>query len=151
MKHPKFDPPPAVSARMSHVHLKRGAAETALAKALWHRGYRYRLNDRRLPGSPDIAIARYHIAVFLDGEFWHGYDWEARRERLKTNRAYWTEKIEENMARDARNDRLLRERGWTVLHFWERDVKKDLDACVEEVLNAVVETICDGLDLFGGG
>lgn len=92
---------------MSRVRLKGGRAEAILAKALWRRGYRYRKNDRRLPGSPDIAISRYHIAVFVDGEFWHGKDWETRKSRLKRNREYWIEKIEENMARDLRNDRLL--------------------------------------------
>ena len=146
MKHPKFNAPPAVSKRMSHVHLKRGAAETALAKALWHKGYRYRLNYKKLPGSPDIAITKYRIAIFLDGEFWHGYDWATRKASLKTNREYWTEKIEENMARDVRNDRLLQAADWTVLHFWEKEVKKDIDSCVENVLDAVIELICTQIE-----
>ncbi len=141
MKHQTLKTTPAVSARMSRVHLKRGAAETALAKALWHSGYRYRLNHRRLPGSPDIAVTRYKVAIFVDGEFWHGYDWTRRRERLRSNRDYWIAKIEENIARDARNDALLRAMGWLPVHFWEREVKRDLAGCVEAVGDAVREQI----------
>lgn len=61
---------------MSNVKLKKGTAEMLLAKELWHKGFRYQLNDKTLPGSPDIAIRRYNIAIFVDGEFWHGYDWD---------------------------------------------------------------------------
>ena len=102
---------------MANVSLKGGKAETALAKALWAEGVRYRKNYRKLPGSPDIAITKYNIAVFVDGEFWHGFDWENRKTKLKSNRDYWIEKIEENMARDIRNDKLLQEQGWITLPF----------------------------------
>ncbi len=138
MKHPKYyDTDEATSKRMANVKLKHGDAETALAKALWHEGYRYRLNYRKLPGSPDIAIAKYHLAVFVDGEFWHGYDWENRKEKLKRNREYWIAKIEENMARDIRNDAKLKEMGWIPIHFWEKEVKKDLSSCVDQIVSIV--------------
>ena len=139
MKHPEFHTTPEISQRMSRVHLKRGKAETMLAKALWHAGFRYRLNDKRLPGSPDIVLGRYRIAVFVDGEFWHGFDWERRKERLKSNRAYWLEKIQENIDRDRRNDQLLREKEWLPLHFWEKEVLKDLEGCVQTVTDAALE------------
>ena len=126
---------------MAKVRLKGGKAETLLAKALWQRGYRYRRNDRRLPGSPDVAILRHRIAVFVDGSFWHGRDWTARRARLKRNRAYWIEKIEENMARDRRNDRLLLQAGWTPVHFWEEEVLGDLAGCVEEIDGIVLDRL----------
>ena len=138
MKHPKFNTTPDVSKRMGQVHLKGGKAETALAKALWHEGYRYRRNYKKLPGSPDIAITKYKVAIFVDGEFWHGQDWENRKAKLKSNREYWIEKIEENIARDERNDSLLSEAGWTVYHFWEKDVLKNPDYCVETVLAAII-------------
>lgn len=124
---------------MSKVRLKRGRAETALAKALWRAGYRYRLNCKKLPGSPDIAITKFKLAVFVDGEFWHGYDWERRKGRLKANREYWIEKIEENMARDKRNDALLEEMGWIPVHFWEKEVQKDLPGCVRVIDGLSVE------------
>lgn len=61
---------------MANVRLKESKAEQALAKALWKLGFRYRKNYKKLPGSPDIAILKYHLAVFVDGEFWHGKNWE---------------------------------------------------------------------------
>lgn len=134
MKHPKeYDTTPETRKRMAKIHLKNGKAETLLAKHLWHNGYRYRLNDKKLPGSPDIAILRYHIAVFVDGEFWHGENWEIRKAKLKRNREYWIEKIEENMARDKRVDKQLRDMGWIPLHFWEKKVLKDVESCAKTI------------------
>jgi DNA mismatch endonuclease (patch repair protein) len=119
---------------MSKIKLKRGVAESVLAKILWHRGVRYRLNYRALAGSPDIAITKHKVAVFIDGEFWHGQDWENRKPRLKRNREYWIEKIEENMARDKRNDATLTDAGWSVIRFWEKEIIKDADACANAVI-----------------
>ena len=98
MKHPQnYDTDEKTSKRMANVKLKGGNAENLLAKALWKKGYRYRKNYRKLPGSPDIAIQKHYIAVFVDGEFWHGYDWANKKERIVRNKSYWTEKIEENI------------------------------------------------------
>ena len=131
---------------MSKVKLKGGKAETLLAKALWHQGYHYRKNDKRLPGSPDIAILKYRIAVFVDGEFWHGKDWEARKMRLKRNREYWIEKIEENMARDFRDDQLLMQAGWVPIHFWEKEVINDLSTCVATIEEVILAQLIDSAD-----
>lgn len=137
MKHPEhYDTDEATSKRMANVKLKHGTAETLLAKALWHSGYRYRLNYKKLPGSPDIAILKYKIAVFVDGEYWHGYDWENKKQKLKRNRSYWIEKIEENIARDARNNKELEENGWKVIRFWEKEVKKDIEKCMMMIKDA---------------
>lgn len=147
MKHPKtYDSTPEIRRRMSKVKLKGGRAETLLAKALWRRGYRYRKNDKRLPGSPDIAILKYRIAVFVDGEFWHGKDWETRKDKLKRDREYWIEKIEENMARDMRDDRLLTQIEWTPIHFWEKEVMKDLPACIAEIEDIVLTKLVDSAE-----
>lgn len=147
MKHPKsYDSTPETRKRMSKVKLKGGKAETLLAKALWHHGYRYRKNDKRLPGSPDIAILRHRIAIFVDGEFWHGQNWEERKKKLKSNREYWIEKIEENMARDIRNDRLLTQEGWTPVHFWEKEVIKKLPECVAEIEDVILAQMIDSAD-----
>ena len=137
MKHQKLTTTPEISKRMANIHLKRGKAETMLAKRLWHSGYRYRLNYRKLPGSPDIAITKHRVAVSVDGEFWHGQNWEERKSKLKSNREYWIEKIEENMARDRRNDAHLAERGWQVIRFWEKEVLKDPDGCVQKILSYI--------------
>lgn len=135
MKHPKsYDSTPEIRKRMSKVHLKNGKAETILAKRLWHEGYRYRRNYKMLPGSPDIALTTYRVAIFVDGEFWHGENWEERKAKLKHNREYWIEKIEENMARDKRVDTQLQEMGWTTIHFWEKQVLKHTDDCLQDIL-----------------
>ena len=138
MKHPKsYDTTPEIRKRMSKVRLKNGKAETILAKRLWHEGYRYRRNYKKLPGSPDIALTTYKVAVFVDGEFWHGENWEERKAKLKHNREYWIEKIEENMARDKRVDGQLQEIGWTTVHFWEKQVLRHTDECLQVVLELI--------------
>ena len=138
MKHPKsYDTTPETQSRMSKVHLKKGKAESVLAKALYHSGLRYRLNDKRLPGSPDIAILKHHIAVFVDGEFWHGKDWYPGK--VKRNTAYWDEKIQENITRDARNDALLRSMDWVPIHFWSKDAEKHSNRCVGDVLEIIAQ------------
>ena len=141
MKHPKsYDSTPEIRKRMSKVRLKNGKAETILAKKLWHKGYRYRRNYKKLPGSPDVSILRYRVAVFVDGEFWHGENWEERKAKLKHNREYWIEKIEENMARDKRDDAQLKEMGWLPIHFWEKQVLKNTDECVNTILELINNT-----------
>ncbi|MCU6729058.1 Very short patch repair protein [uncultured Ruminococcus sp.] len=138
MKHPKsYDSTPEIRKRMSKVRLKNGKAETILAKKIWHKGYRYRRNYKKLPGSPDVSILRYRVAVFVDGEFWHGENWEERKAKLKHNREYWIEKIEENMARDKRVDAQLQELGWIPIHFWEKQVLKNTDECVNTILELI--------------
>ena len=147
MKHPKsYDSSPENRKRMSKVTLKGGKAESLLAKELWHHGYRYRKNYKKLPGSPDIAILKYNIAVFIDGEFWHGKDWNIRKTRLKSNREYWIEKIEENIARDMRNDQLLIEAGWIPLHFWEKEVLKKLPKCIDAIDHIILSQVMELTD-----
>lgn len=137
MKHQKLKTSPAISKRMSNVKLKGGKAETILAKSLWISGIRYRKNYKKLPGSPDIAITKYKIAIFVDGEFWHGFDWENRKQKLKKNKEYWIEKIEENIAKDKCNNELLIKDNWTVIHFWEKEVLKNLEECISKVHSSI--------------
>lgn len=147
MKHPKhYDTDEATSKRMAKVKLKRGDAEVQLAKQLWKKGFRYRLNDKRLPGSPDIAILKYHIAVFVDGEFWHGHNWDLRKPKLKRNREYWIEKIEENMARDTRVDKELLSKGWVPIHFWSKEVLKQTDECVSAIEEIIFDIKIQAID-----
>ena len=84
---------------MQAIKSKDTSIEIALRKALWNQGIRYRKNYKALPGKPDIAITKYKIAVFCDSDYWHGYDWENRSQRIKSNRDYWIPKIERNMKR----------------------------------------------------
>ncbi|MHB8070601.1 MAG: very short patch repair endonuclease [Candidatus Cryosericum sp.] len=137
VRHQKLLTTPQCSKRMGSVSLKDGKVESALAKALWNLGVRYRKNYRDLPGSPDIAVTKHKVAIFIDGEFWHGYDWVNRRTALKRNREYWIEKIEENMKRDRRDTKALEDQHWTVLRFWSSDVEKNLCDCLGIVLDCI--------------
>lgn len=139
MKHRQLSTTPEVSKRMANVRLKGGKAENLLAKELWHHGVRYRKNYKKLPGSPDIAVTKYKLAIFVDGEFWHGHDWDNRKQKLKRNRDYWIEKIEENMRRDERNDQSLIKLGWVPIHFWEKDILKNLDYCTPVILDYIAQ------------
>ena len=149
MKHPKhYDTDEATSKRMSNIKLKRGDAEIMLARALWHEGIKgYRYNYKKLPGSPDIAILKPKIAIFVDGEFWHGYDWIHKRETIKRNRDYWIQKIEENINRDNRNDKLLLNMGWIPLHIWTRDVKKNLNECIRAIKEIQFDSLIEDIYL----
>ena len=126
---------------MSHIKSKDTSIEVALRKALWKKGFRYRKNWKELPGHPDIAITKYRVAVFCDGELFHGKNWDVLKPKLQAghNGAYWVGKIERNMQRDGEIDKALRPRDWTVIHFWGLDMKKDVDACV----NVIEEHIFD--------
>lgn len=133
MKHQKLYTTPEVTKRMKALSHKKSKVESILAKALWHKGYRYRLNYKKLPGTPDIALTKYRIAIFVDGEFWHGKDFVKTKEKLKNNRDYWLAKIEENIQRDIKNDNLLRQMEWIPIHFWSKDVIQYTELCIEEI------------------
>ena len=109
--------------------------EVSLRLALWHKGIRYRKNYKVLDCRPDIVLTKYKIAIFCDGEFWHGKTFE--RCDVTTNVKFWHDKIRRNMERDLENTIELRDNGWTVLRFWETDIKKHLEDCVAEVLKNV--------------
>ncbi|TXB63364.1 very short patch repair endonuclease [Phaeodactylibacter luteus] len=128
---------PQRSRTMSRIRGKDTRAEVMLRRALWQRGYRYRKNVKGLPGTPDIAIRKYKVAVFVDGEFWHGYNWEEKKYRIKRNRAYWVPKIERNMARDRENTLRLQREGWMVIRFWEKRLKDDFSRCLQIVVEAI--------------
>lgn len=125
---------PERSKIMGKIRGKNTKPELAFRKALWQAGYRYRIDYKKLVGKPDIALKKYKTVIFIDGEFWHGYNWEERKHKIKTNREFWIPKIERNIQRDEEVNTALREKGYKVFRFWETKVKKDLEACLEEVL-----------------
>jgi len=109
-----------------------------LRKALWQKGLHYRKNVKSVFGHPDIAFIGKKVAVFCDSEFWHGYDWDRRKEDFKVRQDFWIPKIERNMQRDKEVTEKLEADGWIVLRFWGKEIKHNLDACVktiEEALN----------------
>jgi DNA mismatch endonuclease, patch repair protein len=115
------------------------APETLLRRALWRIGIRYRLHVPDVPGRPDIVIRKWRVAVFCDGDFWHGRNWPARRAKLRrgSNSDYWVKKISTNVARDRATNARLRSDGWLVLRFWESEIKKDPQRIAEIVAGAV--------------
>lgn len=121
--------------KMANVKQKDTNIELKLRSALHRRGLRFRKNVRGLPGSPDIVFTRRKLAVFVDGDFWHGWMFEKKKDGLKP---FWREKIEQNIARDKRNVADLEALGWTVLRVWEHDVKKCLELVVEHIVERLV-------------
>lgn len=133
---------------MQNIRSKDTAIEVKLRKALWKSGIRYRKNYDRLPGKPDIAITKYRIAIFCDGEFFHGKDWDQLKEKLikSNNSEYWLKKIARNIDRDREVDSLIKSMGWIVLRFWGKDIKQDIDICVSVVEEAIQDRIMHCLD-----
>lgn len=122
---------------MQAIRSKDTTIELALRKALWKKGIRYRKNYKGLIGKPDIVITKYRIVVFCDSDFWHGYDWDNRKSRIKSNQEYWIPKIERNMKRDKEVTAVLVEQGWIVLRFWEYSIRKNLESCLDDIEEAV--------------
>lgn len=142
-KSPRYDSyrsaSPAASRAKSRNKGKDTAAELLLREALWAIGVRYRLHVADLPGKPDVVFPKQKMAVFVDGDFWHGRNWQELEKKLRkrANPDYWVAKIEYNRARDLEQTKALKDQGWTVLRLWEKEVKRDPDAAVEKVLLAL--------------
>lgn len=122
---------------MSKIRAKDTKPEIALRKALWNLGYRYRIDVKNLPGKPDIVFRLKKVAVFVDGEFWHGYKWKEKKKKIKANRNYWIPKIEKNIGRDKKNTKALQKDEWKVFRFWEHEIKKELDECVKVIVKVL--------------
>lgn len=118
---------------MAHIRCKDTKAELLLRKALWARGFRYRKNYKDLPGKPDIVLTKFKIAIFCDGDFWHGRGLEHPGEQVSTNREFWIKKLGNNIKRDKEVNEKLTEAGWIVLRFWESNIKQNVNKCIEEI------------------
>lgn len=138
-----FDTTPERSKLMRKIKSNNTKPELLLRKSLWTLGVHYRLNVSKLPGKPDIVINKKKIVIFVDGEFWHGYNWEQKKLKIKSNKDYWLKKIEGNMRRDQNNTKLLTEQGFTVIRFWEHELKKDLQSCVDKIMNYIQQPIAE--------
>ena len=119
---------------MKKIKSKETKPEIVLRKKLWRLGLRYRKNYGKLKGTPDIVFLKKKVVVFVDGEFWHGYDWGKKKQKIKSNREYWIAKIERNIARDKSIDEYFASEDWIVLRFWEKDIKGNLGECIQKVL-----------------
>src|SRR5688500_9426013 len=129
-------PPSEAASRAKRANRKRDTApELLLRRALWRLGLRYRTHADTLPGKPDVVFTRARVAVFCDGDFWHGRSWDVLRQKLAvgTNAAYWGAKISRNIERDRASNAALQTQGWSVVRLWETDIKKDPDAAARYI------------------
>ena len=134
---------PSRRKNMQHIKSKDTSIEMKLRHALWERGYRYRKNVRKLPGSPDLVLTKYKLAIFCDSELFHGKDWEVLKPRLEkgNNPEFWIKKITRNRERDDEINKTLLYLGWTVIRFWGKDILKDTDTCIKVIEEAIFDIV----------
>ena len=130
---------PQRSYNMSRIRGKDTSIEIALSKALWHRGLRLRGNQSGIYGHPDLSSRRLKVAIFCDGDFWHGWDWEERKDRIQSNRSYWIHKIERNMEKDEEVNHHLTDQGWLVIRVWEHEIRKDISGTADMIFRLIAE------------
>ena len=123
------------SYNMSQIHSKDTKPEELVRKYLFSKGFRYRKNDARLPGKPDIVLPKYKTVIFINGCFWHKHEGCKYFVWPKNNAEFWKEKIEKNADRDAKNYKLLEKAGWNIIIIWECELKSSV---VESSLNRIV-------------
>lgn len=126
-----------ITKNMKAVKNENSEIELRLRRELWNRGLRYQKNVKSIFGKPDIIFKSKKIAVFCDGDFWHGYNWEVRKKDFKTHQEFWIPKIERNMQRDCEVNEYLQSLGWKVLRFWGSEIKKDVCRCADIIEMAV--------------
>ena len=122
---------------MQAIRAKDTKIECILRKHLWDMGYRYRKNYNKLIGKPDIVLTKYKIAIFCDSEFWHGKDYDKSVGRIGTNKEYWKQKIARNIERDKEVTEQLEKDGWRVLRFWEKEITKNTDRCIQIIVDTI--------------
>lgn len=130
---------------MQNIRSKDTQIEVLLRKALFSKGIRYRKNYEKLPGKPDIVLTKYKIAIFCDGEFFHGKDWEVLKPRLQksNNSEFWINKISKNRERDDEVNKKLLFMGWTVIRFWGTDIKKHTEDCVRVIEETIFDIVVE--------
>lgn len=126
---------------MSSIRSKNTKPEIMLSRALWHKNIRFRKHTKII-GKPDIAIKKYKIAIFVDGDFWHGNNWKIRKlpsleSEIQNYSLFWQEKILKNIKHDKDVNRKLKKDGWTVLRFWQSQIENDVDKCVNKIIKEI--------------
>lgn len=119
---------------MSRIKGKDTGLEVRIRSELHKRGLRFRKHVKELPGRPDVAFTRARVAVFVDGDFWHGYEFPSWEHKVS---AFWKKKISKNSERDTSNHLKLRDYGWTVIRLWQHEVQRDFEGCINRIVSAV--------------
>lgn len=122
---------------MSRIRNKDTKIEVIVRKYLFSKGYRFRKNDKRYPGKPDVVLPKYHTAIFVNGCFWHQHPGCKNATMPKSNTEFWKQKLGRNVANDLRNVERLSEMGWNVITLWECDLERDFEACMEKLINEI--------------
>lgn len=116
---------------MSRIHSKNTSIEKAIFSGLRKQKIYFQKHYDKVPGKPDIALPRKKIAIFIDGDFWHGYKFKKTKKRLP--KIYWRDKIENNIKRDKRNRMILKRLGWKVLRIWGHEAKIDTEKAINKI------------------
>jgi len=122
---------------MQAVKSSGSKIEQMVGSELWKRGYRFRKNDKSVFGKPDFVFKRLKVAVFCDSDFWHGRNWETKKNEHKSNIEFWHKKIERNIERDKEVTEHLEESGWIVVRMWGTDIKNNLYLCIGKIEQAI--------------
>lgn len=131
---------------MFQIRSKNTKPEEIVRKYLFSKGFRYRKNDKRYPGRPDIVLPKYKIAIFINGCFWHMHDGCSKFVMPKSNIEYWKAKLERNKRHDIENKIALEEQGWKVIVVWECDLKKDKkESRLKYLVGEIIENKPNGL------
>lgn len=121
------------SSNMSKIRSKDTSIELRVRKWLYSKDFRYRVNDKRYPGKPDITVSKLRIAIFIHGCFWHGHKVCKYSHESKTRSDYWQKKIEMNIERDKKSEGMLLEMGWEVIIIWECEVNESFDTKMNDL------------------
>jgi len=135
-----FKTSPARSRLMQKIKSDKTSPEILLQKLLRKERIKFKKNYHNLPGVPDLVLFNKKIAIFVDGEFWHGFQWKTKKRKLKANRVYWIPKIEKNILRDKRNNKKLRKEGWKVIRLWQHQIKKDTTKCLKRIKDTMKQS-----------
>ncbi|MEQ8520480.1 MAG: very short patch repair endonuclease [Cytophagales bacterium] len=125
------------SYNMSQVKSKNTKPELLLRKKLYSMGIRYRINNQNIIGKPDITIQKYKLVIFVDGDFWHGRNWQIKKFEIKSRREFWWPKIEKTIHRDEKVTHTLKSNGWTVVRIWEKDILENSDIYINKIYNII--------------
>lgn len=127
-----------VNKKMQAVKRTGSTIETALAKALWKKGLRYRKQYKKLKGTPDFVLIKYKLAIFCDSTFWHGYrNMNTKRHRFRSNQDFWINKIKRNIERDKEVNKELKSLGWKVIRIWDFEIVTDIDSVLLKIKKAI--------------
>lgn len=124
---------------MSRIRGKDTSIEVKVRKYLFSKGFRFRKNDKRLPGKPDVVLPKYHTVIFVHGCFWHRHPGCRDATTPKTRMGFWLDKFEKNVANDRIHHEALEAAGWKVIALWECDIKKRFDETMDTVVRELQE------------